>query len=248
MPLLGDLFKHYEPQIRRLPRSRPLEDRDLATQQFLLGSEGRFEIYYAPMDWVRPKARIAVVGITPGRDTMRIAYQTLVDGLAAGRAVSRVLDEVKAQASFSGFRSQLVQWLTWLGIPQHLGIPADEDFWESRRQLIHPTSAVRYPVFVDGKNYSGRSPDLLRHPLLRPYLYEVLAPELAAIPEALVVPLGEKVSDALVLLSSEGIIDLERCLVGFPHPSGQNGHRIRKWNENRAGLRRRAAAWYGRFG
>lgn len=85
MPLLGDQFAHYEPRIRRLPRRRPLEDRDLTKPQFLLDREGRLEIYYAPVDWLRPTARSAVVGITPGKDTMRIAYQTVVDGLAARR-------------------------------------------------------------------------------------------------------------------------------------------------------------------
>jgi hypothetical protein len=80
--------------------------------------------------------------------------------------------------------------------------------------------------------------------LLRRYLYEILAPELGAIPEALVVPLGEKVSAALELLGSEGLVDPKRCLLSFPHPSGQNGHLMRKWKENRTKLKRKAAAWF----
>jgi hypothetical protein len=59
-----------------------------------------------------------------------------------------------------------------------------------------------------------------------------------------VVPLGEKVSDALRLLSAEERIDPSRCLTGFPHPSGNNGHRMHKWSQNRRALKRQTAAWF----
>ena len=55
---------------------------------------------------------------------------------------------------------------------------------------------MRYPVFVGGENYTGRSPGLVRNDILRRYVREVLASELAAIPEALVIPLGKAVNSA----------------------------------------------------
>jgi hypothetical protein len=244
MPLLGHLYEHYEPSIRRLPQSRPLTDVDVLQDAFLLDREGRLDIYYAPMDWLRPHARVAVVGITPGKDTMVIAYQTVLDGLRIGRPPDELLDSVKRRASFSGFRPLLTGWLEWLGVHQYLGVENGAALLEGDAPLVHPTSVVRYPAFVDGRNYSGRNPDLVRAPLLRRYLYEVLAPELAEIPDALVIPLGEKVADALRVLSDDGLVDLDRCLVGFPHPSGNNGSRMQKWSENRVGLKQKTADWF----
>lgn len=244
MPLLGDLYEQYEPSIRRLPQSRPLTDLDVRQDAFLLDREGRLEIYYAPMDWLRPQARVAIVGITPGKDTMVIAYQTVVDGFTSGRPLDEVLDNVKRRASFSGFRPLLTTWLEWLGVHEYLGVENGAALLDDDAAFVHPTSVVRYPAFVDGRNYAGRNPDLVRAPLLRRYLYEVLAPELAEIPEALVIPLGEKVADALLALSDDGLVDLARCLVGFPHPSGNNGSRMKKWSENRIGLKQKAADWF----
>lgn len=240
--MLGDMYGHYEPLLRELPHT--VTDRDLIDERFLIQRDGRLEIYYAPTDWLRPQARIAIVGITPGKDTMRIAYQTVVDGIAAGRPLPAVLDDVKRRAAFSGFRGQLVAWLAALDVHRHLGINSAADLWEHGAELLQPTSAIRYPAFVAGKNYSGRNPDLVKHPLLRAYLYQTLAPELALIPNALVVPLGEKVAEALQLLGTDGLIDLDRCLIGFPHPSGQNGHRMRNWTENQGALKQRTAAWF----
>ena len=72
--------------------------------------------------------------------------------------------------------------------------------------------------------------------MLRRYLVEMLAPELERIPDALVIPLGVQVAAGIAHLGEAGLISPARCLVGFPHPSGQNGHRMKHWRTNRAGL------------
>jgi hypothetical protein len=183
VPRLGNLYPLFEPKIRRLPKRRAVGERDLITPAFRLGPPGRLEIYYAPMDWLRPSARVAIVGITPGLGTMQIAYQTTLDGLAAGRGPAAVLNEVKARASFSGFRVQLASWLDWLGFPEHLGLSGSIQLWDrSGQQLLHPTSAVRYPVFVKGKDYGGRSPGLMKHPILRGVCIRCSWPRIGADP------------------------------------------------------------------
>jgi len=176
---------------------------------------------------------------------MLIAYQTAVAGLIAGRSAESVLNEIKSQASFSGFRSHLVQWLEYLDIHHRLGLGSAHELWSRKgERYLHPTSAIRYPVLIGGKNYNGTSPSMTRHPALRRYLREVLAPELAEIPNALVVPLGVRVDEAIALLIDEGRIESARCLVGFPHPSGSNGHKTKQWTANRAKLKRKANAWF----
>jgi hypothetical protein len=245
MPRLGPLFTQMEPRIRRLPVKRPLTTADIFKPAFRLEQHGRLEIYYAPMDWLRPTARIAIVGITPGQATALIAYQTAVAGLAAGHSPARLLNDVKAAAPFSGFRAQLVQWLEYLGVHRHLGLTSAQALWtDEGRRYFHSTSAVRYPVLADGKNYNGTSPTLAKHPLLTHYVDEVLGPELAAIPDALVVPLGVRVDEAIARLISAGALSASRCLVGFPHPSGSNGHKTKQWEANRAGLKRKVTRWF----
>ncbi len=245
MPRLGELYPTFEPRIRRLPSRRPLTHADVLKPAFRLERDGLLEIYYAPMDWLRPTARLAVVGITPGRDTMLIAYRTTAEGLRAGRGSASVLNEVKSRASFSGFRPQLGQWLDELAVPQHLGLRTAAQLWERNGQgYLHPTSAIRYPVFVGGENYSGSSPKITASQLLTRYVREHLAPELAIIPDALVVPLGVRVGEAMTLLIKEGLIDARRCLIGFPHPSGNNGHRAKQWATNQPALRKQTCAWF----
>lgn len=246
VPQLDALFPAFEPKIRGLPQHRPITESDLLTPSFRLEHEGRLEIFYAPMDWLRPTARIAIVGITPGRQTMRIAYQTAVDGLAAGRTAASVLNEIKSKAAFSGFRPRLVEWLDYLGVHRHLGLPSTAALWTREGQhWLHATSAIRYPVFIAGKNYSGRHPSIARHPVLQRYLRDRLAPELAKIPNALIVPLGAAVDEALDLLLKEERLEGGRYLAGFPHPSGANGSKTVAWAANKARLRRNVAAWFG---
>jgi hypothetical protein len=44
-------------------------------------------------------------------------------------------------------------------------------------------------------------------------------------PHALLIPLGKCVDAVLQHLIEVGVLNGKRCLLGFPHPSGANGHR-----------------------
>ena len=123
-------------------------------------------------------------------------YVDVRDALRAGRPGEEALASVKARASFKGMRRDLAQWLDDLGLAAVLGLRScSELFEDSHRALLHTTSAVRYPVFVRGRdgsltNYSGSSPEFVAHPWLREMVETTLARELAALPSAIVVPLG----------------------------------------------------------
>lgn len=76
------------------------------------------------------------------------------------------------------------------------------------------TSALRYPVYVNGKNYSG-SPSILRHSLLLKMVDDHLASELSPFGAAAwYLPLGRESSLGLRYLAEQGIIpereDIER--------------------------------------
>ena len=111
--------------------------------------------------------------------------------------------------------------------------------------MLFSTSAVSFPVFVDGKNYTGHSPRILTEPVLRRVVEEVCLARVARAPHALVVPLGKAVGAVVEHYGALGKINLRRCLIGFPHPSGGNGHRVPEFTQNREALRRRVEDWFG---
>lgn len=80
--------------------------------------------------------------------------------------------------------------------------------------------------------------------MLARWLRDELAPELAMLPEALVVPLGRAVDAAIAMLIHEGQVEQARCLVGFPHPSGRNVNRVKQWDMKRRQLCRKALRWF----
>jgi hypothetical protein len=91
---------------------------------------------------------------------------------------------------------------------------------------MHVTAVLRQPIFVNGKNYNGASPNMLTTPLLQAQILDYFAFEAGATPDALYVPLGPKVSLALSWLARRGVLDEARILHGIPHPSGANAERI----------------------
>lgn len=49
-------------------------------------------------------------------------------------------------------RKNLIEMLDGLERPKALGIVSGALLFSDRRDLLHTTSAIRYPVFVDGQN------------------------------------------------------------------------------------------------
>ncbi|THF82211.1 hypothetical protein [Cohnella fermenti] len=108
--------------------------------------------------------------------------------------------------------------------------------------LMHSTSALRFPVFARGRNYGGSRPGLLASPFLREAALGSLRDELGMLEAALVIPLGRTVEQALRILAEEGSVDDARCLWGFPHPSGANGHRRKQFDAQRDRMERKLAS------
>jgi hypothetical protein len=184
------------------------------------------QMIYAPFDHVNRKARLVIVGMTPGRVQAANALRAARQALIAGKPVEMAAAEAKVFASFSGpMRSNLVRMLDHIGISELLGISSTAQFWTDRSDLVHFTSAMRYPVFVDNENWSGQ-PDIVRTPQLRGWLESYTGTELADLKDAIIVPLGPKVTAAMQHLASRGMVDRTKILDGLPHPSGANAERI----------------------
>ena len=120
------------------------------------------------------------------------------------------------------------------------GLDTSEELLREGSRQLHSTSALRYPVLIEGSNYRG-SPKIGRSPLLTEIVSINLPYELKQLPNALIVPLGKAVEGALALI---GFGESPRLLKGFPHPSGANGHRTKQFKAEYQRLRSAVRAWY----
>jgi hypothetical protein len=136
-----------------------------------------------------------------------------------------------------------VKMLDEIGLQKAMQLKSCCHLFGSDSHLIHTTSAVRHPAFVGGRNYTGHSPDLFSHPVLVRYVERVLAAELTILRQALVIPLGKCVDAALRRLIQTGVLSASRCLLGFPHPSGANGHRKTEFEQRRGEFIRVVEEW-----
>jgi hypothetical protein len=250
LPQAGqNLFGTFAPSIRALPDlpgSQRFTKVDLLTPEFCLYHDGPLTVYYAPFDHVNHAAKVVLVGITPGWTQMEISYRSASQDLREGLAPSEVCRRAKQRASFAGsMRKNLIAMLDAVGLPAYLDIDSTESLFAEQGQLMYATQAIRYPVFVEGRNYTGHRPKLLKTASLRYFIENVLTEELRSVHEAMIVPLGKSVSEVLDFLADGGHLDRDRCLFGFPHPSGANGHRVREFQERREHLRRKVKQWIG---
>jgi len=210
----------------------------------LLWHDGPLSAFYAPWDWVNTSAKIMLVGITPGAAQaakgLREAQRCLREGLANEETLRRA----NAVGSFSGpMRANLVTMLDGIGLGGVLGIDSTARLFDTHPHLAAKTSAISCPVFVNGQNYGGGNPSLIRHPALRSLVRASLGPRVAMAAGALVIPLGTAAQDAVMLPTADGLLDRGRCLLGFPHPSGANGWRVRQYTARRETLREEVAHW-----
>ena len=199
----------------------------VSADELHLARDGRLSVQWAPFDYTPPSARLAIVGITPGRQQANNALRAYRHALQSGQTREAALRHAKFVGSFSGeMRGNLVPMLDSLGVHLHFGIATCDALFDSTCEAIHFTSALRYPVFLDAANYNG-TPDLLRAPLLRRMVETFLADEVRALSDALWLPLGPKPTAALNHLVTMGVISADRVLQGMPHPSPANIERIR---------------------
>jgi hypothetical protein len=194
---------------------------------FLLVRENALSAHYIPFDYVNPAARVAVVGITPGFVQWKNAVREARRQLALGAPEQEVLRAAKYGGAFSGaIRPNLVALLDAVGLQHWLRITSCASLFTEHADLMHVTAVLRHPIFVAGKNYNGANPNMLTTPLLQAHVLDYFAREALALPDAVWVPLGPKVGQALSWLARRGVLDETRILHGIPHPSGANAERI----------------------
>lgn len=195
--------------------------------EFLLERNGETSIYYAPFDYVNTKAKIVICGITPGFQQAVLSINEAKEQLIAGASIDQAKKRAKEVASFGGaMRKNLTDMLDCIGVHKKLRIDSCSTLFSENSHLVHYTSALRYPVFVKGENYSG-SPNMISNKFLKTILEKYLIDEVKMLSsECLYVPLGPAVTEVFSFLVNTGTINASQVLEGLPHPSGANAERI----------------------
>ena len=213
--------------LKKIKLLKKINKSNITNNKFLVNKESNIEIYYAPFDYINSKAKIMIVGITPGLQQMLQSFEVINQG--------KSLKEVKDLSSFKGsMRTTLVKYLDELKINKTLKIKSCESLFHKHNKYLHTTSLVKYPVFDKGKNYSGAN--ILKKQILLDFIEKNFLKELKILKKSIIVPLGNTVSSTIEYLNSKYKLKLRCFLEGFPHPSGANARKNIQFKENKSSM------------
>jgi len=223
----AELITRFSQVIPQLPE-HAFDDHYPPHSSLRLYSDGPFEVYYAPLDYVNSSARITIVGLTPGKHTMCRSLAVVKSMMQGGFSWEEAQKAAKLKAAFSNARDSLAEMLDYIGLCEWLrrvagnpSIASCREIFGTANSFVHMTSVIRYPTFFKGKNYSG-TPDPLKNSFLRQMIDTIFRREVQRLPDTGFVPLGDTVSSVFEYLQVED----KRVLYGLPHPSGANMERI----------------------
>ena len=217
------LLDRYRDAIRRLG---PDAERHQETQ---ISASGPHRVFYVPFEHVNVRARIVIVGITPGPNQIALSYASVRKLLAAGLPDDVVLAEAKREAAFGGpaMRPNLVRMLDAFGFASILDIADVEMLWGDAADLLHATSVVPHAAFVADKPFAGSFEDIMASTALRATFEDHFVPTLALLPpDAHFVALGRTPLAALDWCAARGYLRPDQVLGAFAHPSAAGGSQV----------------------
>lgn len=211
---------------------------DLLIPELRIDEEGMIEIYYAPHnEYINTKAKVVIVGITPGFEQMSTAIVTARMGLEEGKPIETIQRECKVAARFSGsLRKNIISMLDILEFGEVLNLSSCSELFEKHDALLHTISLIPYPVFIKGQNYTGHTPKLIKNKLLMRYVKNSFVSQINQLENRdnmLIIPLGKAVEETLTFLQEENALQNISILKGFPHPSGANVNRLIQLEANK---------------
>lgn len=238
------MFNEYYDKIKELGK---FDKEDILVEKFKLYENNKMKIYYAPHNEItNPKAKIFIVGITPGWTQTQIAYKTAHEAIMKNYSIEKIKIECKKNSRFAGsMRNNIIEMLDEIQLNQKFNINSCKELFGNKDDLLHTTSLLPYPVFINGKNYTGSAPKILENDILYSYVKKYFYKEIELLSDVLIVPLGKAVEEVLKQMIMDGIIKESQCLFGFPHPSGANGHRKKQFEENKENLKRIIDKYFG---
>ena len=231
-------LNEYISKIKSLPIKNKYTKEEIFTQDFLIDKDNRLEIYYAHHnEYINSKAKIFIIGITPGFQQMSTAMATAREGIENGKSIEDIKYDCKVAGRFSGIlRKNIISMLDEINLNKSLNINSCDELFKEKDYLLHTTSLIPYPVFFKGNNYTGHSPKLMKSEFLMKYVYENLIENIEKLGDVLIIPLGKAVEEVLDDLVNKNIIEKDQILRGFPHPSGANAHRLTQLRDNKENM------------
>ncbi|WP_296648602.1 hypothetical protein [Romboutsia sp. 13368] len=228
----------YKEVIKKLPIKDKYTKEELLTEDFLIDKDNNIEIYYAPHnEYFNKKAKIFIIGITPGFQQMSTAIATARRELEHNKDLDDIQYKCKVAARFSGsLRKNIISMLDDLKLNEIMNIDSVGELFGEKDYLLHTVSLIPYPVFVKKENYSGHTPKLIKNKFLMKYVCDNFIDEFKRLEEpenVLLIPLGKAVEEVLIKLQEEEIIGENQILLNFPHPSGANVNRVKVFEEHK---------------
>lgn len=229
----------YKDRILNLPLKNKYTKEELLISDFLVDKEESIEIYYAPHnEYINKKAKVFIIGITPGFQQMNTAMVTARKALEEGASIEEIQYKCKEAGRFSGvIRKNIINMLDEIELNKALGINSCDELFGIRDDILHTVSLIPYSTFINKENYSGHTPKLVKSEFLMKYVYNNFLNEYNSLEnkdEILLIPLGRAVEEILIKLEKEDYIAKGKILIGFPHPSGANVNRIKQLEENKS--------------
>lgn len=239
-------LEQYLNRISLLPVRDRYTKEDLFIPDFLIQKSGDLEIYYAPHnEYCNKKAKIFIIGIAPGFTQMEVAFRTARLGIESGLPLVDIQKNCKIEARFAGsMRKNLIEMLDYLGLPDMLSLESSGKLFQESCTLLHTTSVLCFPVFIDRKNYNGSKPPILKTKELRNLVEAYFLEEVNELENAFYIPLGNAVEEVLSDIIRRGLLQEEQCLLGFPHPSGVNGHRLKQLYVRKEKLKKKLESFF----
>ncbi len=214
-------FEVYKPYLLNYSKNYPF------APELKMMSDGPIEVYYSPFDAVNPRAKICIVGISPGKTQADNANARACEWLNRRASTSTILENAKNTASFSGtLRNNLVALLDYIGLSKHWGLTSASQLFTTDQHRLHSTSVFRYPVLMNGEPISSAQQGL-KQATLKFMVDTYLTSECQILSsDVLYIPLSKGTAEILGYLAEQGHIGHEQILTGIPHPSGANAERI----------------------
>ena len=195
----------YKNAIMKLPIKDRYTKEELLIDDFLIEKNNKIEIYYASHnEYINPKAKIFIIGITPGFQQMSTSIATARKELSISDDIENIQYKCKLSGRFSGIiRKNIIEMLDEIKLNEALNIDSCNELFYSKDYLLHTVSLIPYAVFINKQNYSGHSPKLIKSDFLMKYVYENFIDELKSINNynnVLLIPLGRAVEEVLIKL------------------------------------------------
>ena len=200
-----------------------LKKENILKSDLVIHSDNKgLDVVYAPFEHINNKAKVVIVGITPGWTQLKNSYKYVIENENTDNNILKM--RAKRYASFSGtMRTRLIKWLDEIGVSNALGFDSCSiPFDNLDDETIHTSAVLRYPIFYKLNNYSGHNPKLLSNPYFIKQIENIFLPEMENFSSSLIVPLGSAVQSVFNYIEEEKMKNFKYILSGFPHPSSLN--------------------------